>query len=694
MKGLFNKALRSVLALALVCTCMVAAPISFAAADAQVTTINTAAQWNTFAAQVNAGDTYEGVTVTLAADLSGTSLTSVGTAEHPFEGTFNGGNHEILNLRISAAGTENVTYLGLFGHVGMSGTIENLQVSGSITVTDAESYVKYVGGVAGLCEGKIYNCESEVAISITSLYAGSVESSTEGEYEDTDNEGITFEAIGGVAGACYNDMSACSFAGSIYIHTDQMGSTSGTIGQNIGGIVGIFGGYAHPDENGENCTRYYKGRTDISADEADEDVLATLSNCSNSGSIKIESTCENGLDRFGQTAYTSIANVGGVAGYCMGNISYCSNSADVNTHSGTYREDSYRPSDTSELQRIANGDAVGGVVGNLRSAIHCGSTSSSTGGDPGLTAGRQRTLCACTNSAEVLGLHAVGGIIGCGGANTTLKGCKNEGDVTATRWNKPAPGGIAGQSYGNVIYCYNWGDVMTETGGGYYAAGIVGMLFIYTDSTTGKALHDTPEVYACYNVGTIWASGSYLSAAIVGENEGYVHNCAWLNGCNPSNGNAVVADNVGTYVSTYCPGATQANFMRKVSVAGKSNTPVPCMNRCAIADGWELYYVIPTDEDAKWPELNIWLDEEPTSIEGCSGSVSADDVTDAGFSTASTPQPTLDKCTVTINGTATTLYNYCDYKVVVDAGNTAAGTYTATIEGNGYYAGVPLLTFN
>ena len=94
--------------------------ISFAAGN----TISTAAELQNFRDSVNNGNTYEGQTVTLEAqvDLSSISWNSIGTEEHPFKGTFDGGGKTVTGLN---AETEDM-YAGLFGY--NSGTIKNLNV--------------------------------------------------------------------------------------------------------------------------------------------------------------------------------------------------------------------------------------------------------------------------------------------------------------------------------------------------------------------------------------------------------------------------------------------------------------------------------------------------------------------------------------------------------------------------------------
>ena len=115
-------------------------------ADRTITTLGELQQW---AAEVNAGNSYEGKTVFLAADiaLGGESepWTPIGNAGNAFKGTFDGGHHVISGLSISESKGKNV---GFFGSVE-GGTVENLTVKGSVSGQS---------NVAGLVGSEERNC--------------------------------------------------------------------------------------------------------------------------------------------------------------------------------------------------------------------------------------------------------------------------------------------------------------------------------------------------------------------------------------------------------------------------------------------------------------------------------------------------------------------------------------------------------
>ena len=125
-------------------------------ADAAEMTIMSAKQLRTFAGMVNAGTDFAGKTIKLGADiaLSG-EWTPIGTAEHPFKGTFDGRIRIIgSNYKYYAVSGLEVNgtspYAGLFGVVD-SGTVQYLTVTGSVS---SEAKDAHVGGIVGWLKAK------------------------------------------------------------------------------------------------------------------------------------------------------------------------------------------------------------------------------------------------------------------------------------------------------------------------------------------------------------------------------------------------------------------------------------------------------------------------------------------------------------------------------------------------------------
>ena len=124
-----------------------------------------------FCSKVNNGNTYEGYTVTLGADIDLTNedWTPIGTdASYYFGGTFDGNGHTISNLKIESAANN----VGLFGYISgatiknlvienadvkgqdntgvvvgnaMTGHLENITLQGTVNVTGTCN----VGGITG-----------------------------------------------------------------------------------------------------------------------------------------------------------------------------------------------------------------------------------------------------------------------------------------------------------------------------------------------------------------------------------------------------------------------------------------------------------------------------------------------------------------------------------------------------------------
>ena len=116
--------------------------------------INSVDDWNTFASIVNNGtESYQGKLVKLAADISVSTM--VGTADHPFCGTFDGAGHT-LNVTITDEtnqGTAPFRYIS-------DATIRNLKVTGTVTGN------LHCAGLVGFAKGTNAIRQCEVAASV------------------------------------------------------------------------------------------------------------------------------------------------------------------------------------------------------------------------------------------------------------------------------------------------------------------------------------------------------------------------------------------------------------------------------------------------------------------------------------------------------------------------------------------------
>lgn len=168
-------------------------------------------------------------------DLNNQPWAPIGTQTNRFQGNFDGGNHQITGLNITAANT----YRGLFGYAE-GATIMRLSIDGSI---NGNSTGGYAGGVVGVGENLVVaNCTNYCAIT-NAYYAGGIigksnssmvlNCSNYGSVKNTISNNNMF--LGGIVGysngttirACSNHDTICA-----------INNTTLNRSAHIGGIVG------------------------------------------------------------------------------------------------------------------------------------------------------------------------------------------------------------------------------------------------------------------------------------------------------------------------------------------------------------------------------------------------------------------------------------------------------------------------
>jgi hypothetical protein len=297
--------------------------------------------------------------ITLTKPSPGASnWTPIGTYNGtPFSGTFDGTGNRIENLTIYAPNND---FQGMFGAVtgavrnlsligceitgkdfvggvvgGNGGTVENCNVSGSITGTGTTySDEGFVGGVVGLNqEGIVKKCYATGSVSGGSFVGGVVGSNgaywntagtVENCYASSDVSGS--EYVGGVVGDNYDTMENCYATGTI----------SGT--NSVGGVVGSNDGtlkncYAIGDVIGDvNVGGVVGGNYNTN------DTEATVENCYGTGGVR------------------GTKNVGGVVG---ANYRTTDNSGTVKNcvalNKNIYKEDG----DVDEIGRVVGSEQFG-----------------------------------------------------------------------------------------------------------------------------------------------------------------------------------------------------------------------------------------------------------------------------------------------------------------------------------------------
>ncbi len=195
--------------------------------------ISTADGLQAFAAEVNAGNSYEGKVVVLTDDIDlDYTAVVIGKKGSPFKGTFDGQNHTVSNLTIYENGSDSDYFadsddcLGLFGVINTPAVVKNVTVDNPYIVGSS-----YVGGIVGMAyTGKIENCHVTGEIDIEGFYM-----------------------VGGITGHGYAKLYDCSVIGEEGWDYNYVGASykeANLEGDNVGGIVG----HAAENNNIEGCT--------------------------------------------------------------------------------------------------------------------------------------------------------------------------------------------------------------------------------------------------------------------------------------------------------------------------------------------------------------------------------------------------------------------------------------------------------
>jgi len=97
-------------------------------------------------------------------DVDANEIIPIGSKDQPFEGEFNGADHVIANLKYPFSST---SYVGLFGYVGSSGSVRNLDLR-NVEIRGTS----YVGGLVGCNKGTIERCFVSGSVTGSLQYIG------------------------------------------------------------------------------------------------------------------------------------------------------------------------------------------------------------------------------------------------------------------------------------------------------------------------------------------------------------------------------------------------------------------------------------------------------------------------------------------------------------------------------------------
>ena len=429
--------------------------------------IGTAQELWDFAAEVNGGNTFSGITVNLTADINlgcdeNNQWIPIGYKEDQsvlnspsiyFAGTFEGNNHYIEGVYID---TEKDVQ-GLFGLVN-GGTVQNLTIKNSqisssgtdiggivgylrrdtsnvincvnvaeIIHNDSEDKYETVGGIVGNnYGGNITNCTNQGIVKGYVSQLGGITGYNRGVIENCNNEGIIQNDItkslynaagtGGISGCNAGTIANCN--NKVEIDIEGIGKVGGIVGNNFGGTISSCNNKKSIEANG---------------------TIGGISGYNwSSGNVE---NCINEGDLSGRTA-----NIGGIVGAIYkATINSCTNYGDINANMYV-------------LNDVYNGENVGGISGEI-----------SYGGN----------IVQCynygniTTNSEVACNMSTGGIVGfCWSIDNDIKieNSKNEGNIKVESvggdnhnvWNGGIVGRIISTSGESIVSkCNNKGKLLS-----------------------------------------------------------------------------------------------------------------------------------------------------------------------------------------------------------------------------------------
>ena len=302
--------------------------------------ITTAAELAWFADQVNGGQRTLCARLASDIDLNGYVWTPIGsTSGKSYQGTFDGGNSVVHGLRVESA-----AYAGLFGVIGMSGTVQRLCTAGTIAITAAQgNKISSVGagGIAGYSMGIIFQCFSTVYVtndrtSYSAVAGGIVgKASAQAVVDSCGSYGAVggrrnINYIGGIAGVAQK--------GAVIRYCTNYGAVTGSRG--VGGIVGLLTDYAQVRlcENqgavdGESRVGGVVGWV-CGADYISGNVLdVTIRNVGSYADVTADGSPALGYGAGGIVGYIDTADDTGLTGPCT--LSYGYNTGSVTDNGST-----------------------------------------------------------------------------------------------------------------------------------------------------------------------------------------------------------------------------------------------------------------------------------------------------------------------------------------------------------------------
>ena len=262
-----------------------------------------------------------------------------------YSGTFDGQGHTISDLYCTVSGVSgSLTVAGLFHTVGAGGTVQNLNVEGSVSASGGSIIA---GGICGSNSGTITGCTFHGSVSgsdASAVTVGGVCGTNDGAVENCWNAGkvtvgnATSLKAGGVCGMNQGTVENCWNDGSVT-------AKDGVASLTAGGVCGMNQGTVENCWNDGSVTAK-DGVASLTAGGVCGQNYRTVENCLNTGAVTTS----------GSSTYNY---AGGVCGY---------NQSFVNENSGIVEN----CLNTGEVTATGSASYAGGVCGsNYGTVTHC-----------------------------------------------------------------------------------------------------------------------------------------------------------------------------------------------------------------------------------------------------------------------------------------------------------------------------------